>query len=137
MDETTERTSNRRACRGVVRVYPLIGGSAVLADLVDVSKGGASLVVDRPFSEDQGVRLVFPGNSSHKSHAGRTIVGHVVHSRLQGDRYSIGVAFGWEAAVKDNPRPVSRKARFAWFGLLGRKEQPTQPAYSRKQGLNR
>ncbi len=137
MEKTTERASIRRACRGTVRVYPLIGGCAVVAELVDVSKGGASLVVDRPFSEDQGVRLVFPGNTGHKSHAGRTIVGHVVHSRHQGDRYSIGVAFGWEAAVKDTPRPISRKAGFAWFGLLGRKEPSPERTYSRKPTLNR
>jgi hypothetical protein len=36
-------------------------------------------------------------------------------------RYVVGVAFGWDAAVKETQRPMYRKTAFSWIGLFSRK----------------
>jgi PilZ domain len=121
MAEESTRTFERRACKGEVMVYNIGGGPGIRAELRDVANGGACLMVDQPLCRRQGLRLVFPRKDGPTGRTGRTIIGHVVHSRAESGRYMVGVAFGWHAAVRENPRPIYRKTVFGWFGLFGRK----------------
>jgi hypothetical protein len=120
MQEDT-RLFERRPCKGEVLVYNLGGGPTIKAELRDLGKGGARLLLDRPVSRGQGLRLVFPRKSGQTDRSGRMIVGHVVYSRVEGGRHVVGVAFGWHAAVKQTPQPMYQKTAFSWIGLFSRK----------------
>jgi hypothetical protein len=115
------RLFERRPCKGEVLVHSLGGGPPIKAELRDLGKGGARLILDRPVSRGQGLRLVFPRKSGQTDRSGRMIVGHVVYSRVEDGRHLVGVAFGWHAAVKETPRPMYRKTAFSWIGLFSRK----------------
>ncbi len=115
------RLFGRRPCKGEVLVHSLGGGPAMKAELRDLGKGGARLLLDRPLSRGQGLRLIFPRKSGQTDQSGRMIVGHVVYSRVQDGRHMVGVAFGWHAAVKETQQPMFRKTAFSWIGLFSRK----------------
>jgi hypothetical protein len=121
MDVQDTRHFERRPCKGEVLVYSLGGGPPLKAELRNLGKGGARLLLDAPVPRGQGLRLVFPRKKGQSDRSGRMIVGHVVHSRIEDGRYLIGVAFGWHAAVRETPRPMYRKTAFSWLGLLSRK----------------
>jgi hypothetical protein len=127
------RTFGRRACKGEVLVYNIGGGPPIRAELRDLAKGGACLVVDRPLSRGQGLRLVFPQKGGPERSSGRMIVGHVAHSRSEAGRHVVGVTFGWHAAVKDGPRPIYQKTAFSWFGLFSRNAQAPRVARTRSR----
>jgi hypothetical protein len=123
IDVQNNRLFERRSCKGEVLVYNLGGGPPIKAELRSLGKGGARLLLDRPLSRGQGLRLVFPRKSGQTHQTGRMIVGHVVHSRVEDGRHVVGVAFGWHAAVKDTPRPMYHKTTFSWIGLFSRKSK--------------
>lgn len=112
-------------------MYNLSGGPAFKANLVDLGRGGARIALERPVARGTPVRLVFPRKSGETGRTGRVIVGQVVHSRADGDRYLIGVAFGWHAAVKDAAQPLYRKTARTWFGFFSRIPSATSPASKR------
>jgi hypothetical protein len=125
------RHFGRRPCKGEVLVYNLGGGPTIKAELRDLGKGGARLLLDRPVSRGQGLRLVFPRKTGQTDRSGRMIVGHVVYSRVEAGRHVVGVAFGWHAAVKETPQPMYRKTAFSWIGLFSRKAKTTSLVSSR------
>jgi PilZ domain len=127
------RGFERRPCRGEVFIYNLSGGPAFKADLIDLSRGGASIALDRHLPPGMVVRLVFPRKRGETHRSGRVIVGHIVHSRSEAGRQVIGVVFGWHAAVKDGPQPLFRKTAHKWFGLFSRKPKTTSVAVARKR----
>ena len=130
ISEQRRRDFQHSPCRGKV-VYNLSGGPAFKANLVDLGRGGARIALDRPMAQGAPVRLVFPRKSGETGRSGRVIVGQVVHSRVDGGRYVIGVAFGWHAAVKDAAQPLFRKSARTWFGFFSRRPRETSPASKR------
>jgi hypothetical protein len=134
MDVESTRNGDRRPCRGEVMVHDLSGGEMLRAELADVAKGGARLVLDRPLAQGKMVRLVFPGKNHVGQRSGRMIVGHVVHSRSESGRSVVGVAFGWDAAVSAGSRPNLPKVKSrSWFGLFSRKAKSSKSAFSDKR----
>jgi hypothetical protein len=109
------RLFQRRRCRGSVVVHRLGGGPSLKGTLADLG-GGARLRVDRPLGRGEVIRLVFPAGRGEANRQGRMILGQVVHSRAEEGGYAVGVAFGWDAAVKDVARPDTRTAGFlSWL----------------------
>jgi PilZ domain len=116
MAEESPRLFQRRRCRGGVVVHRLGGGPSLKGTLADLGGGGARLRVDRPLGRGEVIRLVFPARRGEANRQGRMILGQVVHSRAEEGGYAVGVAFGWDAAVKDVARPDTRKAGFlSWL----------------------
>jgi hypothetical protein len=133
MDVESARTFNRRRCRGQILVYDLSGGETLKAELTDLGKGGARLLLDRPLNEGHVVRLVFPRRSEPGHRQGRTIVGQVVHSRSEAGKSIVGIAFGWDAAVQERSRPAAhQKPRRSWLGLVSRKAKALGSVFSRR-----
>ena len=128
------RTFNRRQCRGAVLVYDLSGGETLKGELTDLGTGGARVILDRPLAAGRVVRLVFPRSRHSASRTGKMIVGHVVHSRSEAGQSVVGVAFGWDAAVKESPRQADpKKMSWWWSGLFSRKAKHPRTAVSRKR----
>jgi len=73
-------------------------------------------MLDRPLGPGEVIRLVFPAKRGEANRQGRMILGQVVHSQAERGSYAVGVAFGWDAAMKEVARPVSRKTGLlSWF----------------------
>lgn len=102
------RCHPRKNCRGSVLVYELTSGLPYTGELIDISRGGIRLSLDRRLDADEVVRILFPNRNSHDPYQGRMIIGRVVHSSSKGGRHVIRVAFGWDAAVTENPIPIRR-----------------------------
>jgi hypothetical protein len=127
------RTFNRRQCRGEVLVYDLGGGETLKGELTDLGTGGARLILDRPLAAGRVVRLVFPRSKHSASRTGKMIVGQVVHSRSEAGQSVVGVAFGWDAAVKESPRLAGPKKISRWWsGLFSRNTNQPPTTVSRK-----
>ena len=116
------RLFQRRRCQGRVVVRRLGDGPSLKGTLADLGGGGARLMLDRPLGPGEVIRLVFPAKDGDASRQGRMILGQVVHSQAEPGGYAVGVAFGWDAAMKEVARPVSRKAGLlSWFRSFWRK----------------
>ncbi len=94
------RTSGRRRCRGEVLIYKLLGGEPLKGSLADVGSGGIRVSLDGSLTEGEPVRLVFPREGGTPGRAGRTIIGHVAHRAGGRGFRDVGIAFGWQAAVR-------------------------------------
>ncbi len=106
------RHTSRRSCHGEVLVYGLAGGPPLKGRLADVGAGGVGVALDRPLNPGEAVRLVFASRGGSSSQPGRTIIGRVAHSCRRAGTHYIGIAFGWEAAMRgsatirrDTPTP--------------------------------
>ena len=108
------------------------GGPSLKGTLADLGGGGARLMLDHPLGPGEVIRLVFPAKGGEASRQGRMILGQVVHSQAEPGGYAVGVAFGWDAAMKEAARPVSRKAGLlSWFRSFWRKDTPRIASGSR------
>jgi hypothetical protein len=120
------RSTGRRRCRGEVLVYKLRGGEPLKGSLADVGSGGIRVNVDGSLDEGEVVRLVFPRRSGEPARSGRTILGHVAHGAVGPGCHDIGIAFGWQAAVRGpapevrRPGPLTRWLRFLACKAFGR-----------------
>jgi hypothetical protein len=121
MTEEETRLAGRRPCHGEVLVYKLAGGTSLKGTLTDVSSGGVRVTLDRQLDEDEVVRLVFSHRSGSSSGPGRTIIGHVVHTRRESDRFHVGIAFGWDAAVGGSPTIRRDPGMPRWLRFFSRK----------------
>jgi PilZ domain len=100
------------------------GGPSLKGELSDLGSGGARVILHSPLAEGQFVRLNFPGKADQPQSKSRMIIGCVVHSRRESERYVVGIAFGWDAAMKGGARPTPRlqapTSRFLAFFRKGR-----------------
>ena len=119
------RVFQRRRCRCGVVVRRLGGGPSLQGTLADLGGGGARLMLDRPLGPGEVIRLVLPAKGGEASRQGRMILGQVVHSRAEPSGYSVGVAFGWDSAMKEAAGPASRESGLlSWFRSFWRKVMP-------------
>ncbi len=134
------RTSGRRRCRGEVLIYKLLGGEPLKGSLADVGSGGIRVSLDGSLTEGEPVRLVFPREGGTPGRAGRTIIGHVAHRAGGRGFRDVGIAFGWQAAVRGlgdrGPAPRAADAmaaiapvRRSWAIMRpqGRRDGPSIP----------
>lgn len=113
------RLFQRRRCGGRVVVHRLGGGPSVRGNLADLGGGGARLFLDRSLGPGEVIRVVLPPRKGEGPHQGRMILGQVVHSRAESRGHVVGVAFGWDAAVREPARPVAGKAGLlSWLSSL-------------------
>jgi hypothetical protein len=134
MAEERTRRFQRRPCRGEVLVYRLGGGPAIKGTLIDIG-GGARLALDGRLDEGEIIRLVFRRTCDATHHPGRIIIGRVAHSQGTSEprRHLVGIAFAWHADVREEARPISRKAvSRSWFGFLSRRAGRQGPAVVRR-----
>ncbi len=109
------RLNPRRTCRGQVLVSELGSGRRSAGELMDVSRGGLCLALPHGLPHDEAVQILFPRKSNDNRPAGRTIIGHVVQSKPDLGRYIVRIAFGWDAAVGAESRPVRKDAKSPSF----------------------
>jgi hypothetical protein len=109
-------------------VYRLGGGPSIKGKLADLGGGGARVVLERPLDRGEVVRLIFPRKADQAQQPGRLIIGHVVHSRAALEGYVVGVAFGWDAAVRVPAQPAVWRAEPAsWFHRFTGRAKPQHP----------
>lgn len=109
------RVNPRRACRGRVLVSELSSGRRSEGALIDVSQGGIRLALAHGLADDEVVQLVFPRKNNDNRPEGRTIIGHVVHSKPEVGRHVVRIAFGWDANVGAASKPIRKDPKSASF----------------------
>ncbi len=86
-----------------------------MGELIDVGRGGIRLALPHGLPDDEVVQLVFPRKSDNKRPEGRMIIGRVVQSKPDVGRHIVTIAFGWDAALGANSRPVRKDAKSPSF----------------------
>jgi hypothetical protein len=118
------RLFERQAGQGEVLVSKLCEGRSLKGALVDITSGGARILLDQPLDSGEVIRLTFLRRPDEVQHAGQMIIGQVLQSRGGPGRYVVGIAFGWYTGVKKAPRPIRRKGGlWSWFGLFSKKRK--------------
>jgi hypothetical protein len=93
-----------------------------VGELIDVSRGGVRLALPHGLPDDEVVQIVFPRKSDNKRPEGRMIIGRVVQSKPVVGRHIVAIAFGWDAAVGANSRPVRKDPKsLSFFRPLSKK----------------
>jgi PilZ domain len=102
------RLHPRKNCPGPILVYELTSGLPYAGELIDISRGGIRLSLDDSLRGGEVVRVFFPHRKCDERHQGRMIIGRVIHSRDEGKRHIIRIAFGWGADEIGTRRPMRK-----------------------------
>lgn len=86
-----------------------------MGQLMDVGRGGVRLVLGHGLLEDEVVQLLFPRKSTNNRPEGRIIIGRVVQSKIDAGRHMVRIAFGWDADVHEDSRPVRKDPKSSKF----------------------
>src|SRR5271166_1037431 len=130
MANNNARRFERRRCRGDVLVSKLGGGPRLKGALVDISSGGARVILDRPLHSGEVIRLILPGRPGKVHHSGRIMIGQVLHSGGVPGRHVVGIGFGWYKGGEKTPRSSGRTSGlWSWLsGFLPKREDEVRPS---------
>ncbi|MGC8642418.1 MAG: PilZ domain-containing protein [Isosphaeraceae bacterium] len=107
-NQVERRLHPRKNCPGPILVYELTNGLPHAGELIDISRGGVRLWLDRSLKGGEAVRVFFPHRKCAELRQGRTIFGRVVHARSKRGGHIIRIAFGWNPAATQPQRPIRK-----------------------------